>query len=154
MQWPPGKKHFLKWWGKKKILPKPCMASDLCNPTSLYIQMPQHPGTWPPSNAPWVFILHLSSPAVCHLNLFHSWCEDCSVFWFVQDLVESWAWSITTLTQTKSPWCPCYGQDQMTQASAETIFLKIATKPRGILPWPLVKLPVNPEGPQLMLQGE
>lgn len=42
----------------------------------------------------------------------------------------------------------------MTQASAEIVFLKIATKPRGVLPLPLVKLPVNPEGPQLMLRGE
>lgn len=36
-------------------------------------------------------------------------------------------------SNTKSPWCPCYNQDQMTQASEERVFLKIATKLRGIL---------------------
>lgn len=42
----------------------------------------------------------------------------------------------------------------MTPASTDTVFLKIATKLRGVLPLPLVELPLNPEGLQLMLQGE
>lgn len=37
-------------------------------------------------------------------------------------------------SNTKYPWCPCYDQDPMTQASEETVFLKIATKLRGVLP--------------------
>ncbi|RMC05230.1 hypothetical protein DUI87_18414 [Hirundo rustica rustica] len=37
-------------------------------------------------------------------------------------------------SNTKSPRCPHNDEDQMTQASEETVFLKIATKLRGVLP--------------------
>lgn len=42
----------------------------------------------------------------------------------------------------------------MTQDGAKPVFLKTGAKCTGVLPLPLVKLLLNPEGSQLILQAE
>lgn len=99
MQWPP-RKTFLQAVGK--ILPKPCMASSLCNPLPLCIQKQQ----WRCHNiqVQGQLLMHdeyypMSVITCClppeSLQLFGA--RVALFFWFVQDLVESWARSITTL---------------------------------------------------------